>query len=58
MIYKCIVLHCALPQLRFQAAKDQHCLIFLIDREFIIAQKAGHGEGAMVRVDRKCEAYV
>ena len=20
--------------------------------------KAGHGEGAMVRVDRKCEAYV
>ena len=30
----------------------------LIENSLMYKSKAGHGEGAMIRVDRKCEAYV
>ena len=38
---------------------DTVCTFFLlIENALLHKSKAGHGEGAKVRVDRKCESYV
>ena len=36
----------------------QQYIFGLIENSLMHKNKAGHGEGAMVRVDRKCEANI
>ena len=44
------------PDNRFLEGAIQ--LFGLIENSLMHKSRAGHGEGGMVRVDRKCEAYV